>query len=194
MSINVMPSSTTRRSKRIAAARSGGGPQMPGPVIRMAPKPSRLTVRSPSRRVPNVASFAGNRARMRGCHRCTFSWNSGEQITGIRPILAPGSLLQHADITDGDFPANASLARTYAVDAMSAAWATEPSCEGHQLRCRIAMHDGVATGAAARIERGPSSQVIATDWTRQLRSLVPHQRPVRVLTLRRAQGPGGQDA
>src|SRR5205085_11481826 len=34
-------------STRIASARSRGGPQTPWPVSRMAPKPMRLTVRSP---------------------------------------------------------------------------------------------------------------------------------------------------
>src|ERR1700728_180004 len=34
-------------SVALARSRSGGSPQMPWPVIRMAPKPSRLTVRSP---------------------------------------------------------------------------------------------------------------------------------------------------
>src|SRR6266511_700608 len=40
-------SSTARRSTALAASRSGGSPQMPLPVIRMAPKPIRFTVRSP---------------------------------------------------------------------------------------------------------------------------------------------------
>ena len=43
-------SSTARRNVAKAAARSLGGPQMPSPVIRIAPNPSRLTVSSP----PNV--------------------------------------------------------------------------------------------------------------------------------------------
>src|SRR5262245_3387006 len=41
------PSSTTRRNTALATSRSGGSPQMPGPVIRIAPKPMRCTVRSP---------------------------------------------------------------------------------------------------------------------------------------------------
>src|SRR5215475_8477117 len=45
--MNVMSSSTARLSAAFAVSRSGGSPQMPGPVIRIAPKPSRLTVRSP---------------------------------------------------------------------------------------------------------------------------------------------------
>src|ERR671919_2867885 len=38
------PSSTARRSTRTDSSWSAGGPQMPDPVIRMAPKPMRLTV------------------------------------------------------------------------------------------------------------------------------------------------------
>src|SRR5215469_13881949 len=45
--MKLTPSSTTRRSVVLARSRSGGSPQMPEPVIRMAPKPSRRTVRSP---------------------------------------------------------------------------------------------------------------------------------------------------
>src|ERR1700735_4175242 len=41
------PSSTARRNSARAATRSRGGPQMPGPVIRMAPNPSRRTSMSP---------------------------------------------------------------------------------------------------------------------------------------------------
>src|SRR5678815_975423 len=41
------PSSTARRSTRCALARSGGSPQMPWPVSRIAPKPIRRTTRSP---------------------------------------------------------------------------------------------------------------------------------------------------
>jgi hypothetical protein len=38
---------TARRSTRIASSGSLGGPQMPGPVIRIAPQPSRTTGVSP---------------------------------------------------------------------------------------------------------------------------------------------------
>src|SRR6478609_7687339 len=47
------PSSTARRTTVRATSRSAGSPQMPGPVMRMAPKPSRLTVpRSLMSKVP----------------------------------------------------------------------------------------------------------------------------------------------
>src|SRR5579871_2074677 len=41
------PNSTARRKTAMAAFLSFGGPQIPSPVMRMAPKPRRLTVSSP---------------------------------------------------------------------------------------------------------------------------------------------------
>src|SRR5216117_3110185 len=41
------PSSTARRKTFFAFSRSGGQPQIPSPVNRIAPNPSRLTKRSP---------------------------------------------------------------------------------------------------------------------------------------------------
>src|SRR5947209_7174870 len=56
--MKVTPSSTARRSTAIATARSGGAPQMPVPVTRMAPNPRRLTVRSPpTSMVPATAAL-----------------------------------------------------------------------------------------------------------------------------------------
>src|SRR5580704_9314089 len=46
------PNSTARRRTLTHSARSAGSPQMPGPVILMAPNPNRCTVESPSRNVP----------------------------------------------------------------------------------------------------------------------------------------------
>src|SRR3989440_13103719 len=45
--MKLTPSSTARRRTAIAAAGFLGGPQIPSPVIRMAPKPRRWTVSSP---------------------------------------------------------------------------------------------------------------------------------------------------
>src|SRR5438552_2666678 len=54
------PSSTARRRTLRALSRSGGQPQMPSPVIRIAPKPSRLTERSsPNRKRELVPASAG---------------------------------------------------------------------------------------------------------------------------------------
>src|SRR4029453_13445674 len=47
VSIKLTPSSTARLRTLSALLRSGGQPQMPSPVIRIAPNPSRLTGRSP---------------------------------------------------------------------------------------------------------------------------------------------------
>ena len=60
MSMKLTPSSTTRRSVSLACARSGGSPQMPLPVTRIAPKPIRRTTRSPPiSMVPAAAALAG---------------------------------------------------------------------------------------------------------------------------------------
>src|SRR5438046_5084273 len=47
VSIKLTPSSTARLRTLSAFPRSGGQPQIPSPVTRIAPKPRRLTVRSP---------------------------------------------------------------------------------------------------------------------------------------------------
>jgi hypothetical protein len=49
VSIKVTPSSTARRRTATAPSGSDGGPQIPRPVIRIAPNPIRSTVRSPPR-------------------------------------------------------------------------------------------------------------------------------------------------
>src|SRR5438128_12143634 len=48
--MKLTPSSTARRKTCFAFSRSGGQPQIPSPVRRIAPKPSRLTNRSPPSR------------------------------------------------------------------------------------------------------------------------------------------------
>src|SRR6266496_4894502 len=48
--MKLTPSSTARRKTFCAPSRSGGQPQIPSPVNRIAPNPSRLTNRSPPSR------------------------------------------------------------------------------------------------------------------------------------------------
>src|ERR1700704_2820298 len=57
--MNVTPSATARRSASLARSRSGGSPQIPGPVIRIAPYPSRFTVRSPPTSILPAAAAVG---------------------------------------------------------------------------------------------------------------------------------------
>src|SRR6266567_8832991 len=57
--MKLTPSSTTRRSVAMAWSWLGGSPQIPDPVIRMAPKPSRLTVRSPPTSIVPAAAAVG---------------------------------------------------------------------------------------------------------------------------------------
>src|SRR5215218_10162948 len=69
--MKLTPSSTARRSTRMHSSWSSGGPQTPFPVIRMAPKPSRLTVTSPPRvKVPDA-------------------WSADEVVTPqtVRPVM-----------------------------------------------------------------------------------------------------------
>src|SRR5881398_2117889 len=53
--MKLTPSSTARRKTFFAFSRSGGQPQIPSPVSRIAPNPSRLTDRSPPNK--NVSSL-----------------------------------------------------------------------------------------------------------------------------------------
>src|SRR5438876_2588380 len=53
--MKLTPSSTARRKTFFAFSRSGGQPQIPSPVRRMAPNPRRLTNRSPPNK--NVSSL-----------------------------------------------------------------------------------------------------------------------------------------
>src|SRR6266481_5012731 len=53
--MTLTPSSTARRKTFFAFSRSGGQPQIPSPVNRIAPNPSRLTNRSPPNK--NVSSL-----------------------------------------------------------------------------------------------------------------------------------------
>src|ERR1700759_1350071 len=57
--MKLTPSSTTRRSVAMAWSRLGGSPQIPGPGIRMAPNPGRLTVRSPPTSMVPAAAAVG---------------------------------------------------------------------------------------------------------------------------------------
>src|SRR5580704_1514361 len=57
--MKLTPSSTTRRSVAMAWSRLGGSPQMPRPVIRIAPNPRRLTVRSPPTSMVPAAAAVG---------------------------------------------------------------------------------------------------------------------------------------
>src|SRR3954447_8371948 len=50
------PSSTARRTTRMHSARSAGSPQMPEPVSRMAPNPSRCTVLPAISKVPDLCA------------------------------------------------------------------------------------------------------------------------------------------
>src|SRR5918994_763258 len=79
-----MPSSTTRRRTRSASSGSSGEPQMPRPVIRIAPKPRRWTSRSPP--MVNVSI----RLTLEGEHRGS--------VADRRLVLADQLTLDAADL------------------------------------------------------------------------------------------------
>src|SRR5204863_2059364 len=61
--MKLTPSSMARRRTAFAPSRSGGGPQMPSPVIRIAPNPSRRISKSPPRvTVPAADASIASRA------------------------------------------------------------------------------------------------------------------------------------
>src|SRR5262249_6765271 len=57
--MKLTPSSMARLSTALAWSRSAGSPQIPGPVRRMAPNPSRLTVRSPPMSIVPASAAEG---------------------------------------------------------------------------------------------------------------------------------------
>src|SRR3954451_13594431 len=77
------PRPESRSSTRTASSRFGGSPQMPGPVRRIAPKPRRVTSRSPPIvKVPEpVAEIADMRA--------TLAHVFGHEATQRRPRVFP---------------------------------------------------------------------------------------------------------
>src|SRR5271165_614581 len=86
------PRSGRRFNVRIASARSGGGPQIPLPTMRMAPKPRRLTSNaSPILNRPDRAAFdmgtPGVRRRFSGPARLGRHGrqNGGDVASGLQP-------------------------------------------------------------------------------------------------------------
>src|SRR3954452_9938679 len=83
-----MSSATTRRSTRRASSGSSGGPQIPWPVMRMAPNPSRWTSRSPPR-----VSVSSVIAGMRSVFRIAASGplhHRAVVLGGVPPSGPPG--------------------------------------------------------------------------------------------------------
>src|ERR1700709_1542358 len=87
--MKLMPSSTTRRSVAMAWSRLGGSRQIPGPVIRMAPKPRRLTVRSPpTSMVPAAAAVQDVGGSAMGWLLVVRSAGVGAAMTRVLPDAA----------------------------------------------------------------------------------------------------------
>ena len=86
------PRSTARRSTDFAASGSGGSPQMPFPVMRIAPKPSRLTVRSPPTSIVPAAPAVESAIRiLSGAER-------GGEARGSKPPSCNAPLTKNAGV------------------------------------------------------------------------------------------------
>src|SRR5580700_11352289 len=96
--MKLTPRSTARRRVLIEASWSLGGPQMPGPVMRMAPKPRRLTVRSPRLTVPAAAALGAAVVVGMDCPLGDWIQETGDraqgQVTGFRLQVAGSGFVQ----------------------------------------------------------------------------------------------------
>src|SRR3954454_20427378 len=115
------PRSTARRSTDFAVSGSSGGPQIPSPVSRIAPKPRRRTSRSPPRdKAPAAAAsvlsiamssrlpVAGNRktgARAGWVPRCRAGYQPRPRRTGagagFSRVRPPDSLVRERELHVG---------------------------------------------------------------------------------------------
>src|SRR5688500_13548765 len=81
------PSSTARRRRSLAASGFLGRPQIPAPVIRIAPKPSRLTVRSPpTSTVPAAPASASDMVPPSAVVVPSLASGSRAQVPYRRPV------------------------------------------------------------------------------------------------------------
>ena len=116
MSMKLTPSSTARRTTRLASSRSFGSPQMPEPVIRMAPKPSRYTgprsmissvplcwatvMSATTRRPPRAYSARAAPGPENARRPCAYSAGRSSPAAssrGSRPRLGQQGAEEHAD-------------------------------------------------------------------------------------------------
>src|SRR5687768_3126520 len=109
--MKLTPSSTARRRTVFASSRSAGGPQIPSPVIRIAPNPRRRT--SSSR--PRVRVPAADASVVVKAMRCPYP-GVGPSIGGARPCSGPGSAVGvegegELDVGAGDGDERAGLRR-----------------------------------------------------------------------------------
>src|SRR5438046_1477859 len=92
--MSVTFNSTARRSAAIASARLDGGPHTPGPVMRIAPNPRRLTGRSPPRRnIPLSPASIADIIRWRLLSKADSIYT--KKMDQIALIGAPGLLTVH---------------------------------------------------------------------------------------------------
>src|SRR5450756_410852 len=83
------PASTATRSAMTDRVRSGGGPQAPGPVMRIAPNPIRFTTRPPSLPIVTVPAAAAPPTVTGGGTRNAAILGSPAGISAFIPPHAP---------------------------------------------------------------------------------------------------------
>src|SRR5437773_10803182 len=110
-----MPSSSARRRTRLHSSRSSGSPQMPAPVIRMAPKPKRFTVKSPPRSIvpASAALMVVVRSAMASSSWCSAVVNSRRR-SGYDATVKIGVILPY----EGGLPFADALEMTQRAEAL----------------------------------------------------------------------------
>src|SRR5438445_8984067 len=103
--MKLTPSSTARRRTAIAAARSLDGPQIPSPVIRMAPKPRRCTVSSPPSEIVPLEAAHDNGSTLiidSGVHTPVTEVSAAIFKATMRPVTRLVNTHWHFDHTSGN--------------------------------------------------------------------------------------------
>src|SRR5271170_2608984 len=150
------PRSTARRSTRIASPRSRGSPQMPRPVIRIAPYPRRVTATlPPSENTPLAAATRSPSAMWSNLSGKMTAMTHENLLGGPPPTYLPDNPEASAALRSGTDPA--SVAASY--PAYCAAWAA-------LAERAMERGDPVATYACARTgyHRG-LDQLRRAGWT-----------------------------
>src|SRR4051812_18530337 len=125
VSMKLTPSSTARRRTRLASSRSLGSPRMYSPVIRIAPNPRRLTVKSPPTSIVPAAAAgdvltSGSSASLSHSLRRTYAytsraisnWGASRAIGAVRRrstgwLPAPQDVCRQDDASAADGDAGA---------------------------------------------------------------------------------------
>src|SRR4051794_8016303 len=141
------PSSTARRRTRTASSRSAGGPHTPLPVRRIAPKPRRLTVRSPpSLNVPDAAATVDALTRMTvrpATPRRLEAWQAGQVDL---------KALAEQPLTYSEVGATAAAQLPAGYDHLSVSTQIGTGRQRFEKAADAVMHWGMQRGAGLRVQ------------------------------------------